>query len=91
MSSKKAFQPTIYFEQENFQSINFLKEKFGYPYFDRKLVRPPVLAQAAENDTSKEVTTHSIYLLNSVVCLEDEWSKPFEFVGDAVEEIQKNF
>ena len=44
----------------------------------------------AENDTAKEVNIHDFYLLNSVVCLEDEWSKPFSFIQDSKEEI-KNF
>ena len=45
-------------------------------------------AIVAENGTQIEVRTHDFYLLNSVVCLEDEWSKPFSFIQDSKEEIE---
>ena len=46
-------------------------------------------AIAAENDTIKEVRTHDIFLLNSVVCLEDDWKKPFEFIEDIIKDIKR--
>ena len=44
---------------------------------------------AAENDTSKELKTHKIYLQNSVVCLEEDWKKPFKFMKESSEQLKK--
>ena len=35
VSNNTLIQPAIYYEQENFQSVHFLKN-FGYPFFNRK-------------------------------------------------------
>lgn len=90
VANQTQIQPVMYFEQENFQSIKILgKENFSYPFVDRKLVKSAVKAVVAENDTTKELTNHDIYLLNQVVCLEDEWNKPFKFIGDAIQVIER--
>ena len=44
---------------------------------------------AAENDTSKELKTHKIYFQNSVVCLEEDWKRPFKFMIEASKELRR--
>ena len=86
ISNSTILHPAVYYEQENFQSVHFL-ENFAYPYFDRREVLTPDQAIVAENDTKKWVSVHQLYIQNSVVCLEEPWSKFFGFVKESREEL----
>ena len=88
MSNQTLIKPIIYFEEENFQSVKNLKENFSYPFFDGREVKSPAKAIAAENDTARDHRTYNFYLLNSVVCLEDEWYRPFKFIGESINKIK---
>ena len=88
VANTTSFQLALYNEMETFQSVHILKD-FMYPYELIKSVKPKDFAMVAENDTSKELKTHKIYLLNSNVCLEDDWKRPQKIVEDSIEDMVK--
>jgi len=36
------------------------------------------------NDTVKSIESHKLFMENTVVCLQDDWWKAFDFIGDVV-------
>jgi hypothetical protein len=80
----------IYDEQENFQSVKYLKN-FNYPFSNRKKVRDEYYALLPTNDTTNFVETHKIYLQRSVTCLQDKWWRVFAFIMDGVEILKDKY
>jgi hypothetical protein len=78
----------VYDEQENFQSVKYLKN-FNYPFSNRKKVRDEYYALVPTNETYNYVETHKFYLQSSVVCLQEKWWKMFAFIGEMYEILQE--